>query len=143
MREFRILTVANIIAALFFYSCNELLTPLPELPANTNDLEVIHSNLIGKWADITSKGSYLIIHISDDEISIHDQYDDDVLMANYQLISTDSMKIDRQWRLEAGKSNTENEFSLSRGKDTLIIRNFLPVDYGISQFQDVKLCKID
>ena len=111
----------------------------PEKDGNYDD--VLKSKLNALWMQIEPCDScYTVQFTEHDSIILINTISKERLLATFEVISKDSIKIMRDWELEESKLVTFNRL-LFYSDDTLEILKFLPVDYGVADFEDIKLHK--
>jgi len=101
----------------------------------------LKNKLVGKWIEVSLCDSCHTITIDEnDVIYIDTKWDNPTLSMSYQVIAEDSIKVIRNWEIESEKKTTTHSFVFYTN-DTLEIKQFMAVDYGVAGFEDIKLYK--
>jgi len=117
-------------------SCSRVDEPEKEI----NATEVIKSNLNGLWVEIEPCDSCNTYQFSEDSIIQFNTSSKERLFAYFEVVMPSLIKITRDWEIEESKRITENKiFFLTT--DTLEIKRFLPVDHGLTEFENIKIYK--
>lgn len=101
----------------------------------------IHDQLIGKWTEYAPcKSCNTFLFTQSDSIIQINTKTNERLFAYFEITSNNTIKVKRDWELEDSKQITNHEIHFY-SNDTLEISQFLPVDYGLFGFEDVKLVR--
>lgn len=97
--------------------------------------------LLGEWIEISPcESCNTLIFSPNDTIYLKNQSDTRVYRMHYQIISNDSIEVTRIWDIEENKKTT-NHKAIFLTNEILLLNQFMPVDYGITGFEDIKLTK--
>ena len=106
----------------------------------------IKNKLLGLWIEFYPREDSLRTYEFTEQDSIiqkHLWYDNDNRLSYYfQIIAKDSIKVIRDWEVEESIKETTHKLTFY-SNDTLKIKQFLPVLYGLTGFEDVKLYKTE
>ncbi len=103
----------------------------------------VKSKLVGTWIEQLPCDSCNTIMFTDmDSVIQISNLSGERLPATFQILPNDSIKVTRFWEIENHKKATSHKI-LFNSTDTLKILQFLPVDFGLTGFDDVKLVKIN
>jgi hypothetical protein len=101
----------------------------------------LKDKLIGKWIELYPCDSCRTFTFSkNDTVYQKSVWDETIYSSFYKVISSDSIMIIRNWDIEAEKKKTSHKI-VFMSSDTINIIQFLPVDVGITGFEDVILTK--
>lgn len=101
----------------------------------------LRDKLIGNWIEVLPCDSCnTFTFTEDDTIFQKNNLDNNILTSSYQFITNDSIIVTRNWEIEESKKTSKHKLNFYTN-DTLEIKQFLPVDYGITGFEDIKLNK--
>lgn len=101
----------------------------------------LKDKLIGKWIEVSPCDScWTLTFSNNDTIYQKSKWDNTIYSSFYKVISNDSILVIRNWEIEAEKKKTYHEV-VFYSNDTILIRQFMAVDYGITGFEDIKLAK--
>lgn len=105
------------------------------------DFEETKSKFIGEWFEIEPCDSCSTITFFDDNtLSINNHNSGITLNANFELLSTSEIKLNRLWEVEETKKANSSNFTFI-SPDTLLIEDFSAVDYGVENYVSIKLKK--
>lgn len=108
---------------------------------NSEKNQTINNKLIGEWIEISPCDLCNTLTFSDnDTIYQKSKWDKTSLRLFYQLLTEDSVKVIRNWEIEP-KNKTTNHKIVFYSNDTIVIKQFMAVDFGITGFEDIKLYK--
>ena len=96
--------------------------------------ETLKNILIGEWVEVSPCESCNTLTFSTNG-TIYLKYISDVTtyLFYYQTVSSNSIKVVRDWDIEENKKTTVHEVTFLT-TDTLLLRQFMAVDYGITGF---------
>ena len=121
-------------------SCNK------EVPTEpTEDFEAIQRQLLGEWYEVLPcypcKRRYTFT--SEKEIIEQPNCDDCTFLYKYTFIDSTTLRISREWDIEADRKVTDNLLVFITS-DTLVIHDFLAneFDIEIDEFRDVTMVKV-
>jgi hypothetical protein len=105
------------------------------------DFEETKSKFIGEWIEIEPCDSCsTVTFFKDNSLSINNHNSGVTLNANYEILSTAEIKLNRLWEVEETKKTNISNFSFI-SPDTLLIEDFSVVDYGVDKYISIKLIK--
>ena len=103
----------------------------------------LSGELIGTWIEISPCDSCRTYTFTKtDSIFLTAWYDNVVYKMSYMVVNEDSIQVTRLWDIELSKKTTTNNV-VFLSSDTIRINQFLPVDIGITGFEDVVLNRIE
>lgn len=127
----------NFLVAVFFLfatSCSE------DEPRKKTSLK---DKLIGEWIEISPCDSCNVFTFSqNDTIYQKSKSDDTIYRLFFQTINNDSILVTRIWDIEQNKKTTKHKI-LFFSDNSLMIKQFTPVDFGTTGFEDIKLNKTE
>lgn len=101
----------------------------------------LKSGLLGEWIELSPCDSCnMLIFTKNDSILQESLLGHGYLSSSFEIVAKDSIRVKRNWELEEIKKTTTHKI-IFHSKDTLEIKWFLPVDYGVFGFEDIKLYK--
>jgi hypothetical protein len=102
----------------------------------------LKDKLIGKWIEVSpcENCNRTYTFSNNDTIYLKSKWDETIYPSFYQAISNDSILVIRNWEIEAKKKTTKHKV-VFYSNDTVLINQFLPVDFGITGFEDITLAK--
>jgi len=99
--------------------------------------------LVGKWIEISPCESCHVFTFSqNDTVYQKFKFDNAIYCSHYNVTSEDSIQVVRDWEIEQDKKTTRHNV-IFLSNDMIIIEQFMPVDYGITGFNDIKLIKTE
>jgi hypothetical protein len=119
-------------------SCKNIFLDINNIHYNESEIKM---KLVGTWIEQMPCDSCNTFQFSDNDSIIQiNNLSGEKLPATYQIISDDSIMVTRLWEIEQNKKTTSHEI-IFHSSDTLEILQFLPVDFGLTGFENVKLYK--
>lgn len=132
------LLVLGIICTTFCATCNDIGKNDINEPSKEQTLK---DKLIGKWTELSPcEKCKTFTFLQNDSIYQTVKSDDTTYSLSYVVINNDSIQVTRNWDIEQAKKTTKHKV-VFLSIDTIKINQFLPVDFGITGFEDIKLIK--
>ena len=103
--------------------------------------QTLKEKLIGKWTEVSPcESCNTFTFLQNDSILQTVKFDDTIYSLFYVVLDNDSIQVTRNWDIEQTKKTTKHKV-VFLSSDTIRIIQFLPVDFGITGFEDVTLTK--
>ncbi len=107
----------------------------------TDKEQTLKDKLIGKWIEVSPcENCNTFTFSQNDSIFQTVKSDDTIYSLFYVVLNDDSIQVTRNWDIEQTKRTTKHKV-IFLSSDTIRINQFLPVDFGITGFEDVILTK--
>ena len=103
--------------------------------------QTLKDKLIGNWTELLPcENCNTFTFLQNDSIIQTTKSDDTTYSLSFVVINKDTIQVSRNWDIEQVKKTTKHKI-VFLSNDTVIINQFLPVDFGITGFEDIKLTK--
>ncbi len=107
---------------------------------DSNEMQNSQDEIIGTWTEISPCEFCNTLNISRDTIFLKNKSDERTYKMLYRFELKNHIHVTRLWEIEEDKRSTRHEIKfLTDG--TLILQQFMPVDFGITGFEDITLSK--
>lgn len=103
--------------------------------------ETMKSRLMGIWIEVEPCKGCSELHFGDNSIAQKHKFNPEELLASYKIVGKDSIEVTRLWDIEANKKVTRHQIRFL-SSDSIVIKAFSPVDYGITGFEDIKMIRV-
>ena len=101
----------------------------------------LNVEILGDWIEISPcEDCNTLTFSKEDTIYLKNQSDPTIYKLLYHLEKTDSIKVIRLWEIEDSKKTSTHKIGISPN-NILFLEQFMPVDYGVTGFEDITLTK--